>query len=467
MRWCLVASFVLASVGAAVVTAQQASEEAAPATTPTTAVTFHKDVEPLLQKHCQTCHRPGEIGPMSLLSYQEARPWARSIKARVMARLMPPWFADPQFGHFRNDRNLAQSEIDTFAAWVDAGAPEGSPQDAPRPLMFPDGWEIKPDLVVEAPPFDVPAVGVVEWTSVIFPSGFTKDTWVDSIQIRPSERQVAHHICFGVRNHRDGVEYYKPEAPEVPRDVDGVAFPRHVGDRARPNAQATANRQGATNGPSWDGCYLPGVPALDLTHSNSAKLIPAHADFVIEFHYTTTGKAVTDHVKIGFTVAKEEPSRRFITYATGPTAGTDAEHFRIPANEPNYESTFEGTIMEDAELVWMLPHMHLRGKNMKWMLVYPDGRQDVVLYNPRFEYAWQIGYEPVQPIKVPKGTKLVVVGHHDNSAGNKFNPNPNKDVYYGNQAWEEMMSPWFGLVVPKDVDPKTVLKTAAQAASGG
>ena len=315
---------------------------------------------------------------MSLLSYQEARPWARSIKAKVMARLMPPWFADPQFGHFRNDRNLAQSEIDTFAAWVDAGAPEGSPQDAPRPLMFPDGWEIKPDLVVEAPPFDVPATGVVEWTSVIFPSGFTKDTWVDSIQIRPSERQVAHHICFGVRNHRDGVEYYKPEAPEVPRDVDGVAFPRHAGDRARPNAQATANRQAATNGPSWDGCYLPGVPALDLTHSNSAKLIPAHADFVIEFHYTTTGKAVTDHVKIGFTVAKEEPSRRFITYATGPTAGTDAEHFRIPANEPNYESTFEGTIMEDAELVWMLPHMHLRGKNMKWMLVYPDGRQDVV-----------------------------------------------------------------------------------------
>ena len=131
--------------------------------------------------------------------------------------------------------------------------------------------------------------------------------------------------------------------------------------------------------------------ALDLSHSNSAKLIPANADFVVQVHYTTTGTSVTDRPQIGMTIAQEEPTRVFVTYASAPTTGTSADTFRIPAHEPNYESAFEATLMHDAELVWMLPHMHLRGKDMTWTVRYPDGREEVVLYNDRFDYNWQIG----------------------------------------------------------------------------
>ncbi len=433
---------LIATVPATVATAQPSVETRA-----TSSVTFHKDVEPILQKYCQTCHRPGEIGPMSLMTFEAARPWARSIKSQVLARAMPPWYADPTIGHFRNQRTLPQHDIDTLVDWADEGAPKGSADDAPPPVTFPDGWEIEPDIIVDVPPFDVPANGIMEWTTVTMPSGFADDTWVTSIEIRPSERSVAHHICFGVRAHREGVAYYTPVASVIPRDSDGASLPRGRGSAA-------------TGGLGFDACYLPGAGALDLSHSNSAKLIPANADFVVQVHYTTTGTAVTDRPQIGMTVAPEEPTRVFVTYASAPTTGTSADTFRIPAHEPNYESAFEATVMYDAELVWMLPHMHLRGKDMTWTVRYPDGQAEVVLYNDRFDYNWQIGYEPAEPIQLPKGSQLYVVGHHDNSAGNRFNPNPDTDVYYGDQAWEEMMSPWFSLTVARDVDPQQLLDVA-------
>ena len=355
---------------------------------------------------------------MSLLTFEETRPWARAIKSQVEARAMPPWYADPTIGRFRNQRTLPQRDIETLVAWADAGAPRGAAGDAPPPVQFPDGWQIEPDIIVDLSPFDVPARGIIEWTTVTVPSHLAHDTWVTSIEVRSSERSVAHHICFGVRPHREGVAYYTPVANVIPRDAAGAALPRGRGSAA-------------SGGLGFDACYLPGAGALDLRPSRSAKLIPADADFVVQAHYTTTGTAVTDRPRIGLTVTKEAPNRRFVTYAAAPTTGTSADRFRIPAHEPNYESAFEATILHDAELVWMLPHMHLRGKDMTWTVRYPDGKTEVVLRNDRFDYNWQIGYEPAEPIALPRGSTLHVVGHHDNSARNRFNPNPDTDVYYG------------------------------------
>ena len=196
-----VAALVAASVGS--VTQAQAPS---PAPAVAAAVTFHKDVEPILQKNCQSCHRPGQIAPMSLLSYQAARPWARAIKTKVVAREMPPWFADPQHGKtYITDRSLAQADIDTIAKWVDAGAPEGDPKDAPPPVEWPkDGWSIQPDVVVRGPSFKVPArppSNVIEWTTIIVPTGFTKDTWITSVEIKPSDLQTTHHICISFQPH--------------------------------------------------------------------------------------------------------------------------------------------------------------------------------------------------------------------------------------------------------------------------
>ena len=172
-------------------------------------VTFNKDVLPILQKNCQNCHRPGSIAPMSLLSYEESRPWARSMKLKVQSRQMPPWFADPQYGHFANDRSLKQADIDTIVQWADSGAPAGDPKDAPAPIAWPaDGWQIKPDIIVRGATFQVPAHpanNVIEWTNIVVPSGFTKDTWVTSMELKPTDTSVTHHICI----------VFKPHTPDV------------------------------------------------------------------------------------------------------------------------------------------------------------------------------------------------------------------------------------------------------------
>src|SRR5262245_29450236 len=203
-------------------------------------VTFNKDVLPILQKNCQVCHRPGQIAPMALLTYKDARPWAKAIKNAVATRTMPPWFADPNYGHFPNERRLKQAEIDTIAKWADAGSPEGDAKDAPPPVQWPeDGWQIKPDYVVEGPTYDVPAKGIVEWTWFVVPGGFTKDTWVTSIEVLPSQLAVTHHVCLSYIQHTPEVPYYTAMLPRgvIQRDAEGNEI------RSRP-AQPGAAAQG-------------------------------------------------------------------------------------------------------------------------------------------------------------------------------------------------------------------------------
>jgi hypothetical protein len=430
---------------------------AADTTTPSPPVTFNKDVLPILQRNCQTCHRPGQVAPMSFVTYQSTRPWAKAMKAAVAARKMPPWFADPQVGHFSNDRSLKQSEIDTIAKWADSGAAEGDAQDAPPPVQWPEGWQIQPDIIVEGPTTDVPAHpknNVIEWISVVVPTGFTKDTWITSVQIKPEHPAVTHHICLGFNPHTPDVQYFVPEWQDKERGEDGSALPDKGPTFGRFNGRIRSMAED---------CYLPGNIAADYRGVNAAKLVPAGSDITLNLHYTPNGTAVTDHVQIGFTVAKEPPERRYVSLSS--SAPTNPKLFAIPPNEPNWQSPPAEVVFEqDVELVYMMPHMHVRGKDMTYTLEYTDGRKEVVLNVPHYDFNWQLGYDT--SIKVPKGTKLRVDAHFDNSPNNKFNPNPNKTVYYGEMTWEEMMFPFFGVVVDKNADPKKVMRRRAVPAGG-
>ena len=445
-------------------------------------VTFHKDVEPILQRNCQTCHRPGQVAPMSFLSYANVRPWAKAMKAAVLARKMPPWFADPQHGPYLNDRSLKQNEIDTIAQWADAGAPEGDVKDAPAAVEWPEGWAIKPDVIVEGPTTDVPASpknNVIEWSTVITPTGFTKDTWVSSVQIKPEFAAVTHHICISYiphnPNYKYGVAYWADKERDAegsalpdkgptflgsgtPRSSDGDPNPVAGGPRGLPRPNGQQPPGGAED------CYLPGNFAADYRSIHAAKLIPAGSDISFGLHYTPNGKAVTDHVKVGFTVLDSPPERRYVSFLT--TSPTDPKRFAIPPNDPNWESPpAEVTFLQDAELVFLMPHMHFRGKDMTYILEYPDGRKETILSVPHYDFNWQLGYNT--SIKVPKGTVLHVTAHFDNSVNNKFNPNPNKTVYYGTMTWEEMMNPFYGVVVGTDADPKKIVRSKYVQVGGG
>jgi len=440
-------------------------------------VTFNKDVLPILQRNCQTCHRPNNIAPMSLLTYGSTRPWAKAMKAAVVTRKMPPWFADPQFGHFANDPSLTQSEIDTIVKWADSGAPQGDSNDAPPPLQWPEnGWTTKPDIVLKGVPYTVPptpARNVIEWMTLTTPTGFTKDTWVTSVEIKPSELAVTHHICISFVPHRPDAVYNTLLWVDKQRDGDGVevapserkfALPTADGRGRELPARADARRRDAgANNTGGDGrgaglgftCYVPGRALSDFRPFNAALLIPAGYDVSWTIHYTPNGAELTDKPRIGLTIAKEPPQRLLIE----GFGGTDPAKFAIPPNDGNYApAPSEITFMENADLVWMSPHMHLRGKDMTYKLILPDGKEQIVLNVPRYDFNWQLGYQLAQPIKVLKGSKLVVIGHYDNSANNKFNPDPNRTVYQGNMTWEEMFAPFFAITVDKSVDPAKALK---------
>ena len=429
-------------------------------------VSFSKDVLPILQKNCQSCHRPGQIAPMSLVTFRETRPWARSMKAKVESRQMPPWFADPAHGPFANDRSLSQKDIETIAKWADAGAPEGDPKDAPPSIQWPaDGWQIKPDVIVRGPEFRVPAHtqnDVVEWITYLLPSGFTKDTWITSLEIKPSVMAVTHHICFTFQAHTPDAKYYVPNWSESPRDEEGTAIKAEAPAAPRIGG-AGAGRQPGTDVGGGFNCYVPGRSADDYRPFGAGKLIPAGSDISVQVHYTPIGKEVVDRPLIGFTVADKAPAKRWMSY--GIVGGGPS--FAIPPNEGNYKSPpFDLTFTADVELVEFMPHMHVRGKSMTYHLVYPDGRDQVVLSVPKYDFNWQLLYQPAKTIRVPKGTRMYVEAYYDNSKANRFNPNPERTVYLGRMTWEEMMAPFFGVLIDSSVDPSQVLKLGRFAVQG-
>ena len=439
--------------------------------------TFSKDVLPILQKNCQTCHRPGQVAPMSLMTYKDARPWAKAIKVAVSGRKMPPWFADPQYGHFTNDRSLKPSEIDTLVQWADSGAVEGDPKDAPPSVQWPTGgWGIQPEIVSDLPPHEVPARGVLEWELIALPAPFKTDTWVTSIEILPGEPSVVHHICFSFEKHKPATVYNRYEWVQVPRDDTGNPTPGNSGFGALPGMIIATRDVGSTEvklthgqptlRQGLDFCYIPGAGYDDYRPWNAGKFVPAGSDLVVSIHYTSNGKAVVDRTKIGFTVAKTPPAKQFVVQGAGedtpvivPTpasaravfASAYDPKFAIPPNEANYLAPpMDITFLKDVEIVRLRPHAHLRGKSTQYTLTYPDGREEVVLNVPHYDFNWQLPYG--MSLKVPKGAHMRFEFRYDNSVNNKNNPDPNRWVYQGYQSWEEMMAPNLGFLVDRDAD---------------
>ena len=407
--------------------------------------TFHKDVLPILQKNCQSCHRPGQIAPMPLLTYEQVRPWAKAIKAKVVARDMPPWFADPKYNQFANDPRLSDRDLETLVSWVDAGAAAGDPAEAPPAVQWPaDGWQIPPEVVVDSVDIKVPAKGVVEWITVTVPSGFTKDTWVTSIEVLPQVRAVTHHVCVSFKPHVEGVKYYVPEWPEIARDAEGAEI------KGRP---ATGPRRDDGGGRLH--CYVPGVAAIDYRPYGAATLVPAGADLTFQIHYNPNGTEATDRTRVGFTIAKQPPQRQYINVSLNPSR--DRERFAIPPNEPNWTApTASAVFTADTEIITLLYHMHDRGKDATTRLEYPDGRSEILLRVPKYDFNWQMTYAFAKPTKIPKGTKIVFDAHYNNTRRGGY-LNPEKWVFWGDQTWEEMMGNWIGLLIDRKVDPNQVI----------
>lgn len=393
--------------------------------------TYYRDIAPLLQRHCQVCHRPGEIGPFPLDSYAEARSHAAAIARATAGRQMPPWFADPHIGTWQNDPSLTAAEIASIQAWARAGAPAGNPRDAPPPPHWTNGWNIDPpDRIVTMPaPVSLPARGQVDYTYEIVPSGFTHDTWVREIEIRPSARAHVHHA----------VVYIRPPSSSWLR-----AAP--VG---RPFTAASLTDAAARQQAEWTDSdillvYAPGsAPAR--WPQDLGKLVPAGSDFVFQMHYTTNGTAATDRTSMGLVFNRQPPPRRVLTLQI-----TD-DSFLIPPGDADYRTQAHGTLPNAATLLSIFPHMHLRGKRFEFNIVHADGTIEPLL-RVNWNFYWQRTYVLAHPRALPAGTDLQVVGWFDNSAGNPHNPDPTVAVRWGDQTTDEMLVGFFDVAVPAAID---------------
>jgi hypothetical protein len=380
--------------------------------------TFYRDVLPILQNRCQECHRPGEMAPMALRTYAETRPWARAIREQVATGKMPPWFADPCCGRFSNDRTLTAAEHDTLLKWASSSAPAGKPHDAPPPRDWPDGWNLpSPDLVLAMPkPFSVPATGAVEYQYFGIPTGFTEDRWVSGVEVKPGYRAVVHHIVVYVRE--PGQTW--TQAP-TKSDILGL--------------------------------YTPGASA-DILPEGMARLVKAGSELVFEIHYTPKGKRVLDQSRIALTFFKPPPGD-VLPQKRVLTLEMDNVTFRIPAGERDYPVSVWGTLPNDALLLSLLPHMHLRGKAFEYTLIHDNGQPEVLLRVPNYNFYWQLSYRLATPLPLKKGTKLAWMAHYDNSKRNPRNPDPTVDVGYGHQSWDEMMVGFFDVAVDPHLDKHT------------
>jgi len=425
------------------------------AAAPSTEPTFYKDVLPVLQKNCQSCHRPGEAGPMSFLSYESTKPWAKAIKTAVLQKKMPPWFADPHYGKFSNDRTLAEADVKTLVAWTDGGAKAGNAKDAPKAIQFAEGWMIgKPDMIFEIPTaVNVPAEGTIDYQYVRLPTNFTEDRYVQFAEAVPSDREHCHHIIAFIR------EAGSPWMKDAPI---GTPF---VPSHEPPPPQQGNKRGGGEGGGGGVGGgdflagYAPGtIP--DTLKPGQAKLIPKGADIIFQLHYTANGKPGSDKSRVGVIFSKVAPTERVLTLAaTNPK-------FAIPAGDPNYRVDSKITLQEDSTLEMMLPHMHLRGKDFEFTVVYPDGRKEVLLSVPHYSFSWQLSYYLDKPLRLPAGTTIECTAHYDNSPNNPFNPDPNKEVRFGEQSWDEMMFGFFDVSVPLGTNPIDLMRPKKPQTTG-
>lgn len=427
-------------------------------------VTFSHDVAPILYRHCVGCHHAGDVAPMSLVTYAEVRPWAAAIREAVLTRKMPPWKADPRYGEWSNDPRLSGTEINTVKMWADGARLEGNFKDMPPLPEFPDGWKIgKPDLVISIPEHKIQGSGPDEYTNVTVPTDFRQDRWISAAELRPGNRRIVHHAHVFVQEgssqtaaakdppaeyarwllvHEGTLSWMRPDAPVID---DGCS----IDDNGLPPGRKLAEMENLLCS------YLPGRDP-EVFPERSARLIPAGAKLNFRIHYSrTTGNAETDATRVGLIFANKPPEHvLYYAYLSN-------QMFRIPPGDPDHVVTSCHTFNKEIAVTSLTPHMHLRGKAMRYIAHYPDGRTQTLLYVPAYDFNWQFTYQARKPIVLPKGTRLEVIGEYDNSANNPLNPDSHQAVRWGSASEMEMMDGWM-----EYVDPKAELKISTASAPG-
>lgn len=390
-------------------------------------VTFNKDVAPIFRARCEECHRSGQMAPMSLLSYAEVRPWVKSIKKSVAARDMPPWDADPAYGHFTNDISLTSDQIATIVSWVDAGAPEGAAADLPPARVWKDAeWKSGPPDIHAAPAvaFEVPPTHADEdiYQCIIVPTGLTKDTWLRGLEYRIDKPQVVHHV-IGFLDDSGKSRELDAQTPEP-------GYPCGMG-----GAAASGGLDAMLGG------WAPGMPP-NIYEAGIGKMVKANSDIVLQMHYhNETGETFKDATSVGIYLATETIHHK------GRIMPVSQFKLHIAAGDDNSMAEASWRIPRNIEVYTLMPHMHFIGKDMTLTAKYADGSEEILLSVPKYDFNWQTVYHFKEHKLLPKDTVLHVVGHHNNSADNPANPSkPPKDVTWGESTTEEMMIGWVGYV---------------------
>lgn len=360
------------------------------------AITFSKDIAPIMQKKCENCHHTGTAAPFTLSTFEDAANWSGMIREVIVNRRMPPWHADPRYSEFDNCRTLTSDELDKFLAWIENGTPEGDKKDLPEPIAYTEGWQIdKPDVIFKLPKeVNVPAEGVVRYMYFETETNFEEDVWIEAAEARPGNRAAVHHIIvfYNDPNSRGGID-------------DG-----------------------------WVVAYAPGDSPLQLS-GNLARRIPKGATLIWQLHYTPTGKPEVDQSEVAFRFYKgKEPPQHNVK-----TRGLYNRRLSIPAGAPHYRVASTLTFDRETTILTFMPHMHLRGKSFEYKFIYPDGREQIALSVPLYDFNWQTSYQLKEPLVVPPGTRMECTAYFDNSAANPANPDPQSIVRWGEQTWDEMM----------------------------
>ena len=421
-------------------------------------ITYSKDVAPILNKNCVPCHRPNDMAPMPLMNYDQVLPFARMIRESVLKRKMPPWHADASVGEFMNDARLSSAEIAAIDAWVKGGMKRGDAKDAPPAPVLEQGWHIKPDVVFTIPEFPVPKTALDDYEYIYVPTNFTEDKWIQAGEVLPGDRRVVHHATVSVVDQAElakhvaehakedaGVDQYhyrtgkvlhlRPDAPVID---DGCAAPDGGGIPGNPSGYLNI----------VPGIYLPGhLP--EMRPPGYALRIPAGAYLQYQIHYSNHhGLDLKDHTSIGLVFAKEPVKHEVAQYEIWNNM------FLIPPDDDNHRVTSCFTLPKDVTAVAYTAHMHFRGKSMMTKAIYPDGREEVLLNVPNYDFRWQETYFLKEQFLLPKGTRIMTVAYFDNSKNNPQNPDPSKALRWGEPSDEEMMGFWLQFADPQLVTEK-------------
>jgi len=370
-------------------------------------INFAKHIAPIFQNRCEECHRPGAVAPMSLMTYEEVRPWARAIKEKVITRQMPPFHASGEIGRYDHDPRLTENEIATISKWVDGGAAKGSPKDMPAPKVWGTGWASgQPDLVLTVrKAYTLKANPTDQYVFFVFDHVFTEDTWIRGIVTKPGNPKAVHHA----NTHLVPPNLKSPEEGYFEGDFD-------------PSARGTIMISG----------WVPGSNDVMLPEETAVR-IPKGMRFGIQIHYGPNEKETVDQTSLGLYFADGIVNKN-LQMLFG-----DRKDLQILPGDANYSLTSKRTFSSDAVIRFFHVHMHLRGKSYAFRFTYPDGKVETLFEVPNYDFNWQRSYVLAEPIKVPKGTQVEFIGAFDNSAKNKFNPDPSRTIRWGEKTTDEMM----------------------------